>query len=84
MIYEKNQKQQILVRSTTADLCCMAGGLPSSALVVLNKKVTTFGKKSNLKSGLIQTQIALSFKAIWKKSNFLHRLDALYIKSLTF
>ncbi len=29
--------------------------LPSPALVVLNKLVTTFGKKSNLKFGLIQT-----------------------------
>jgi hypothetical protein len=28
----------------------------SPVLVVLNKKVTTFGKKSNLKLGLIQTR----------------------------
>ncbi len=29
---------------------------PGPVLVVLNKKVTTFGKKSNLKLGIIQTQ----------------------------
>jgi hypothetical protein len=32
------------------------GVVQTPALVVLNKKVTTFGKKSNLKFGLIQTR----------------------------
>ncbi len=51
-------------------------------LVVLNDQVKIFGKMLNVSINL-NSAIVLSLKVFRKKSNFLHRLDAFFHKSLT-
>jgi hypothetical protein len=45
-----------ILKDDRAKLFGFSGRIILPVLVVLNKKVTTFGKKSNLKLGLIQTR----------------------------